>query len=272
MIQMTSGIDPIRNAAVVTQAAAEAAAQGAVMLFAPEMAGMLDRDRQRAATHVVAEQDNVYLNAIADAARAHAIWIHAGSVPVRKEGVERWLNRSVIFDDAGNARARYDKIHLFDVDLATGESWRESAAYAPGEQAVLLNTPAGALGLTICYDLRFPEVFVALGMAGAQIVTVPAAFTRPTGEAHWHVLLRARAIELGAWVIAPAQCGEHEDGRATYGHSLVIDPWGTVVHDSGTEPGLAIIDINIDQVAAIRQRIPALKHRRSFGLPDALEL
>lgn len=269
MVQMTSGVDPARNAATVTAAAKDAAAQGAVMLFAPEMAGLLDRDRKRAAPHVVTEADNGYLAAIADAARDHSIWIHAGSVPVVEAGDSRWRNRSVVFDNHGNRRAYYDKIHLFDVDLPTGESWRESAAYAPGDRAVTVETPAGVLGLTICYDLRFPELFTALGMAGAQIVTVPAAFTVPTGEAHWHVLLRARAIELGAWIIAPAQCGTHEDGRATYGHSLVIDPWGTVIHDSASTPGLAVVDIALDQVNDVRGRIPALQHRRAFALPGA---
>ena len=268
MLQMTSGIDPAANAATVATAAKDAAALGATMLFAPEMAGLLDRDRKRAAEHVVVETANRYLSAIADAARAHGIWIHAGSVPVVDDADDRWRNRSIVFDDRGNIRARYDKIHLFDVDLPTGETWRESAAYAPGDRAVMLETPAGMLGLTICYDLRFPELFTALGMAGAEVVTVPAAFTVPTGEAHWHVLLRARAIELGAWVIAPAQSGLHADGRTTYGHSLVIDPWGSIVHDSGTAPGLAIVDIELDQVRDVRGRIPALKHRRAFALPD----
>ena len=268
LFQMTSGIDPHANAAEVTNAARRAAENGAVMLFAPEMAGLLDRDRKRARAHITDETNTAYFQIVAAAARTHGLWIHAGSAPVAPAPDTRLRNRSLVFDPQGNIAARYDKIHLFDVDLPTGESWRESAAYAPGDAAAICDTDAGRLGLTICYDLRFAELFIALAMAGAEVITVPAAFTVPTGEAHWHVLLRARAIETGAWIIAPAQTGTHADGRTTYGHSLVISPWGEVVHDSGSDAGLHLVDIDLDAVAVARSRIPALTHRRPFALPE----
>ena len=181
----------------------------------------------------------------------------------------RLANRSFLIDDAGAVRARYDKLHLFDVDLPGGERYRESASYAAGDAAVCAATPWGQLGLTICYDLRFPALYAALAQAGASMVAVPAAFTRPTGAAHWHVLLRARAIETGCFIVAAAQTGEHADGRATYGHSLVVDPWGVVLLDMGEAPGAAVCDLDLDQVAAVRERIPSLAHARPFGTVTA---
>uniref|UniRef100_UPI0025E77557 nitrilase-related carbon-nitrogen hydrolase n=1 Tax=uncultured Sphingomonas sp. TaxID=158754 RepID=UPI0025E77557 len=162
-------------------------------------------------------------------------------------------------------RARYDKMHLFDVDLPTGESWRESAAYAAGEQAVVVGSPVGRLGVTICYDIRFPDLFRALSDAGARVLSVPAAFTRPTGAAHWHVLLRARAIEAGAFVIAAAQTGVHQDGRETFGHSLVVDPWGEILLDMGDQPGIGYVDLDLAAVDRVQARVPALRHRRAIG-------
>jgi len=263
LLQMTSGIDPAANAATIVAAAAEAARAGAVMLFTPEMSGLIDRDRARAAQAIVAEEADEMLAAVQEAARTHRLWVHIGSLAVRRED-GKWANRSLLIDDTGAIRARYDKLHLFDVDLPTGESWRESAAYTGGAQAVVAASPIGLLGMTICYDLRFPDLYRALSDAGATVLAVPAAFTRPTGAAHWHVLLRARAIEAGVFVVAVAQTGVHEDGRATYGHSLVIDPWGEVLLDMGEAAGLGFVDIDPARVDEVRSRIPALQHRRSI--------
>ena len=263
VLQMTAGIDPAANAAVLEQAIAEAAARGCAMVFTPEMSGLIDRDRARAAGHLVVEADDPVLARVRAAAAAHGLWVHLGSLAVR--GADgRLANRGYVIDDAGAIRARYDKMHLFDVDLPSGESWRESASYAPGEQAVVVDTPVGRLGLAICYDLRFPALFAALTEAGATILSVPAAFTRPTGAAHWHVLLRARAIEAGVHLVAAAQTGEHQDGRATYGHSLVVGPWGEVLLDMGEAAGLGVATIDPAQVEAVRARLPAIRHRRAI--------
>ena len=263
VLQMTAGIDPAVNAQILEGAIAEAAARGAAMLFTPEMSGLIDRDRVRAAAHLVVEDADPVLARVRAAAAAHGLWVHLGSLAVR--GADgRLANRGYVIDDRGDIRARYDKMHLFDVDLPSGESWRESASYAPGEQAVVVDTPVGRLGLAICYDLRFPALFAALTGAGATILSVPAAFTRPTGAAHWHVLLRARAIEAGVHLVAAAQTGEHQDGRATYGHSLVVGPWGEVLLDMGEAAGLGFAEIDPAQVESVRERLPAIRHRRAI--------
>ena len=263
LAQMTSGIDPAANAHAVSEAIAQAKASGAAMLFTPEMTGLLDRDRARAAGSIVSEEDDPTLAATREAAARHGLWVHLGSLALRRDD-GRLANRGFVIDDSGAIRARYDKLHLFDVDLPTGERWRESAAYAAGEHALVVDTPVGALGLSICYDLRFPDLYRALSDAGAAVLAIPAAFTRPTGAAHWHVLMRARAIEAAAFVIAAAQTGEHEDGRATYGHSLVVDPWGEVLLDLGEAAGLGFADIDLGRIAEVRSRIPVLDHRRSI--------
>jgi predicted amidohydrolase len=263
VLQMTSGIDPVVNAATLLAGMEEAKASGAAMLFTPEMTGLLDRDRKRGAGSIVEESEDRVLAAAREAAARLGLWVHLGSLALRPGGDEaRYVNRGFLIDDAGAIRARYDKLHLFDVDLPTGERWRESAAYAPGAGAVVAGTPVGELGLTICYDMRFPDLYRALSDAGAEILAAPAAFTVPTGQAHWHVLLRARAIEAGCFVIAAAQTGTHEDGRATYGHSLVIDPWGEVLLDMDEAPGVGFAEIDLGKLHDIRTRIPALKHRR----------
>ncbi len=263
LLQTTSGIDPAANARALVAGLEQAAAGGAAIAFTPEMTGLLDRDRTRAAGSIVGEHEDVVLAAAREAAARLGLWVHLGSLALRPGGEEtRYVNRTLLIDDTGAIRARYDKLHLFDVDLATGESWRESSAYAPGAGAAVAQTPAGKLGLTICYDLRFPDLYRALSDAGAEILAIPAAFTVPTGEAHWHVLLRARAIEAGCFVIAAAQTGTHEDGRATYGHSLVIDPWGEVLLDMGEAPGIGFADIDLARLEEVRSRIPALRHRR----------
>ncbi|MEY4500740.1 MAG: hypothetical protein RIS52_630, partial [Pseudomonadota bacterium] len=216
----------------------------------------------RARAHIYREEEDETLRALCNAARKHELWLHIGSLAVRiGDGDDRLANRSFVIDDSGAIRARYDKMHLFDVDLPNGETWRESAAYRPGLSAIVVDTPVGPLGLSICYDIRFPALFSALSDAGAKLLAVPAAFTVPTGKAHWHILLRARAIENAAFVIAAAQCGRHEDGRETYGHSVVIDPWGTLLLDR-EGVGLGYADIDLERVADVRARIPVLAHRR----------
>jgi predicted amidohydrolase len=261
LLQMTAGIDPAVNARVLVDAVAEARSRDALMLFTPEMSGLIDRDRERAAGSVVEEAQDLVLAAVRQAAATHGMWVHLGSLAVRRRD-GRLANRGFVIDGRGNVRARYDKLHLFDVDLPTGERWRESAAYAPGDGAVVADTPAGALGLSICYDLRFPALFQALSGAGATLLAIPSAFTRPTGAAHWHVLMRARAVECAAFVIAAAQTGSHEDGRETYGHSLVVDPWGEVLLDMGEEPGLAVVDLPAGRITDVRARLPVIAHRR----------
>ncbi|HET8612105.1 MAG TPA: carbon-nitrogen hydrolase family protein [Sphingomonas sp.] len=263
VIQMTSGTDPAANAAALVSALEEAEAGGAGIAFTPEMTGLLDRDRARAAAHIRGEAEDPVLAAARKAAARLGLWVHLGSLALRpEEGDGRLVNRGFLIDGKGAIRARYDKLHLFDVDLATGESWRESAAYAPGVGAVVAETPAGRLGLSICYDLRFPALYQALSDAGAELLAVPAAFTAPTGRAHWHVLLRARAIENACFVIAAAQSGRHEDGRETYGHSLVVDPWGEVLLDMGEGAGVGFVEIDLARAAEARARIPVLAHRR----------
>lgn len=265
LFQAQSGIDPAVNAERLVAAVREAAGGGAAMLFTPEMSGMLDRDRERALGKAAPEADDAVLAAVREAAAKDGIWVHLGSLALRGEH-GKLVNRGFVIDDAGEIRARYDKIHLFDVDLPTGESWRESAMYEAGKSAVIVpDTPVGKLGLTICYDLRFPELFQRLSDAGADVISVPAAFTVPTGRAHWQVLMRARAIEAELFIVAAAQAGRHEDGRETYGHSLVADPWGELVLEMGGEPGLAFAELDLARIADVRARIPVHQHRRPIG-------
>jgi predicted amidohydrolase len=267
LLQMTSGIDPAENARFLVEAVADAAGAGAAMLFTPEMSGLLDRDRTRAAASIVPEDEDRVLAAVREAAARHGVWVHLGSLALRR-GDGRYANRGFVIDAGGAVRARYDKLHLFDVALPTGETWRESAAYAAGEGAVVVETSLGMLGLSICYDLRFAALYTALTDAGATVLAIPAAFTRPTGRAHWEMLLRARAIEQAAFVLAAAQTGVHPDGRETYGHSLAIDPWGEVLLDMGEAVGLGFVEIDPSRVADVRSRIPVLDHRR--GVPEVL--
>ena len=270
LFQATSGIDPAANATALVSAVEAAAKGGAAMLFTPEMSGLLDKDRTRMIGQVSVEREDRVLAAVREAATKAGIWVHLGSLAVIAEGSDKLANRGFVIDSAGEIRARYDKIHLFDVDLPTGESWRESASYAPGAATVVVrDTPVGALGLTICYDLRFPALFAALAEAGAELISVPAAFTVPTGMAHWHLLLRARAVEAGLFVVAAAQGGNHEDGRATYGHSLVVGPWGEVLLDMAARHGeLGFAEIELGRIAEVRARVPALNHRRPIAAPN----
>jgi len=262
LFQSQTGIDPQANAVSLVEAIGKAADGGAEILFTPEMSGLLDRDTERARRNLRSEDEDIVLAACRRAAKERDIWLHLGSLAVLVEN-GKVANRGFIIDREGQIRARYDKIHLFDVDLPTGESWRESATYSAGNDVAVVNgTPVGKLGMTICYDLRFPALFARIAEADADVIAVPAAFTVPTGRAHWHILLRARAIEAGLFVVAAAQVGRHEDGRQTYGHSLVVDPWGEVLLDMGEEQGVAFADVDLAQISDVRSRIPALNHRR----------
>lgn len=262
LYQARTGIDPESNARDLAAAVEHAVSGGAAILFTPEMSGLLDRDRERAAAHLRSEAADPVLAAVRAAAAKAGIWVHLGSLAILDDESGKLHNRGYLIDGEGAVRARYDKLHLFDVDLPTGESWRESASYAPGGRAVVADSPAGPLGLSICYDLRFPDLYRALTDAGARLLAIPAAFTVPTGQAHWHVMMRARAIEAGAYVVAAAQSGRHEDGRETYGHSLVVGPWGEVLLDMGEGVGVDFADIDSAEVEAVRARLPALRHRR----------
>ena len=273
VLQMTSGIDPAANAGVIVEAVARAKAAGASMLFTPEMSGLVDRKRARASAHIVAEGSDPVLSAVREAAARAGLWVALGSLAVARDPADEgahWANRGFVIDADGAIAARYDKIHMFDVDLATGETWRESSAYAPGEAVVTVATPAGRLGLAICYDLRFPALFEALGRARCDLIAIPAAFTVPTGAAHWHVMQRARAIEASAYVVAAAQVGRHEDGRETYGHSLLVDPWGEVLLDLGGEQaGLGFAEIDPARLAEIRGQLPSLANKREIPISQS---
>jgi deaminated glutathione amidase len=264
LIQMTSGLSPAQNAAGVAKLARTAAAQGAKFILTPEMTGLLDGKRDRMMSEARDEAGDMTLAALRDVARDTGSWILLGSVPVLQG--DTCANRSFLISSTGDIMARYDKIHRFDVDLPNGERYRESNSYNGGDTAVLAATPWGPLGLSICYDLRFPNLYRTLARSGATMLAVPAAFTQTTGAAHWHVLLRARAIETGCFVLAPAQTGHHEDGRNTFGHSLVVNPWGEVIADGGTAAGVVMAEIDLTEVEAARRQIPSLVHDRDFGV------
>ena len=269
LAQMCSGIDPDENAGQLRMFIAEARAGGAVMVYTPEMSGLLDRNRSRAASMIQTEQDDGVLAAVRSEAKTQKIWVQLGSLAIKtsSDPEAKWVNRSFLINPAGEIDARYDKIHLFDVDLGPEESQRESSAYAKGQRAVVASLPEATLGLSICYDLRFSALYEALTNAGADILSIPAAFTVPTGKAHWEILLRARAIEAGAFVVAAAQYGRHADGRSTYGHSMVVDPWGEIMLDMGEGTGLGFCDLDLGKVREVRSRVPAVANRQPFELP-----
>jgi predicted amidohydrolase len=268
VVQMRSGKEPTRNVVDFEALVREAAARGATYVQTPEMTGAIIRDKADRAAAFRPEGADQIVAAARRLAAELGIHLHVGSTGIlRDDG--KLANRAFLFAPDGTLAARYDKIHMFDVDLDNGESWRESATYEPGVEAQVVDIGAAKLGFAICYDVRFPHLFRAEALAGAEVLSVPAAFTRQTGEAHWLVLLRARAIENGAFIIAAAQGGLHEDGRETYGHSLIIDPWGRILAEvDGDAPGIAIAEIDTAQVAAARGKIPNLKNARDFGVAN----
>ncbi|MCB1445778.1 MAG: carbon-nitrogen hydrolase family protein [Rhizobiaceae bacterium] len=267
-IQMCSGTDPERNVARMEALVREAHAAGAVYVQTPEMTGALQRDRAGLGAILRPEATDLVAASASALAGELAIHVHVGSTAILLEdgGV---ANRGLLFGPNGSLVARYDKIHMFDVDLDNGESWRESAVYRPGDEACVVDLPFGRIGFAICYDIRFPQLFRAEALAGAQVLTAPAAFTRQTGEAHWEILLRARAIENGAFVVAAAQAGLHEDGRETFGHSMIVDPWGRVLaRVGGTGEAVIAAEIDLAEVAAARRKIPNLRNAREFHIKD----
>ncbi len=266
-VQMRSGISVERNLAEAIRLIRAAAASGADYVLTPEMTNILDRDRERLLAAIAPQESDPSLAAFRQLAVELGIWLHVGSLAIRL-AVDGVANRSFLIAPSGEIAAQYDKIHMFDVDLAGGESYRESRLYKPGANAVVADLPWGRLGLSVCYDVRFPQLYRALAHTGAEVLAVPAAFTRTTGEAHWHVLLRARAIENGAFVISAAQAGHHEDGRDTYGHSLIVDPWGRVLAEAGVEPGVILAEIDPALSAATRGRVPSLANERAFQPPS----
>lgn len=274
LVQMTASDDPARSLDMASGFIAEAAAGGAELILTPEVTNCVSSDRawQQAVLHP--EATDPTLAALRAQAADLGLWLLIGSMGLKTTDADgRFANRSFLIGPDGGIRARYDKIHMFDVDVSATERYRESANYRPGERAVVAQTPWGGLGMAICYDMRFPQLFTALARAGARILTVPAAFTVPTGRAHWEVLLRARAIETGCFVLAPAQTGTHvaDDGRTrdTYGHSLAVSPWGEVLADAGDAPGVTLVDLDLNAVDRARARIPALRHHVGFAVPEA---
>jgi predicted amidohydrolase len=269
MIQMRSGLIPVANLDAAAGLIGEAKSAGADYVQTPEMTNIMEVKRERLFATIVEEESDPALATFRELARKLGLTIHVGSLAI-KVAPEKAVNRSFLIDPKGDIAARYDKIHMFDVDLANGESYRESRSYRPGELAVNANLPWGRLGLTVCYDLRFPALYRALAEAGATMLAIPSAFTQQTGEAHWHVLMRARAIENGCFVFAAAQGGKHDNGRETYGHSLIVDPWGRILVEGGTEPGVVMAEIDMGEVAKARARIPSLQHGRRFEIVEPM--
>jgi predicted amidohydrolase len=269
LVQTRAGLDPQANLTATLALIDEAAGGRADYVQTPEMTNILALKRDQLFANIVAEEQDTTLTTLREVARKLGIFIHVGSLAI-KSSPEKAVNRSFLINRKGDVEARYDKIHMFDVDLAGGESYRESNNYRAGDLAVIADLPWGRLGLTVCYDLRFPALYRALAEAGASFLAIPSAFTRQTGEAHWHVLQRARAIENGCFVFAAAQGGKHENGRETYGHSLIVDPWGRILAEGGIEPGVIMAEIDPAQVAAARGKVPSLKHGRRFELVEPL--
>jgi predicted amidohydrolase len=265
-LQTNATPDIQRNLDAAAALARQAAQHGANLILMPENVAMMDFGRPNILAKAACEASHPAIPFLANLARELKVWLHGGTIHVLLDG-ERVANRTYVFSPEGEIKASYDKIHMFDVDLANGESYRESATFRPGDKGALVDLPWGKLGLSVCYDLRFAYLYRALAQAGAKFLTVPAAFTRTTGSAHWHVLLRARAIETGCYVFAPAQCGEHAGNRQTFGHALIVAPWGEVLADAGEEPGFILAEIDPAKVEEARRMVPALSHDRPFTLP-----
>ncbi len=263
LVQMCSGRDPDRNFTDASKLIREAAAAGADYVLTPEVTNVMEVEREALFAAAEPEEKNHTLASFKALASELSIWLHLGSLAIQKSA-DKLANRSFLIDPNGKIAARYDKIHMFDVSLANGEIYSESANYAAGSEAVIADMPWGGLGMTICYDLRFPYLFRTLALAGARMISVPAAFTRPTGEAHWHVLLRARAIETQCYLFAAAQGGTHEHGRKTYGHSIIISPWGEVLAECADGPGIITADIDMAKLEEVRSRVPSLKENAAF--------
>jgi len=263
LVQMCTGREVTRNLREASELIREAAARGAQYVQTPEVTSLMEMERARLFAAVTAEAGNHAIGFFAELALELNIWLHIGSMPILL-GNGKIANRSYLFGPNGDIVARFDKIHMFDVALPNGETYRESKNYEAGSQGMLAKLPWGVLGLTVCYDLRFPQLYRALAKAGADFLAIPSAFTKPTGEAHWHVLLRARAIENGCFVLAAAQAGRHESGRETYGHSLIVSPWGEIVAEAGVHSSVIVADLNCAEVREARQRIPSLQHDRPF--------
>lgn len=268
LLQMCSDIDVDNNIEFIEHYLRNFLHNDCKMVFLPEYSGLCDQDYPRAILSIVPEEKSKYVRSMRTLARELKIWLHIGSVPVFDEISGKSVNRSLIIDEFGCIIARYDKIHLFDAELDDSESWSESSIYSAGKDAVLVETPLGSMGLAICYDLRFSALFSSLTNAGATVLATPSAFTVPTGRAHWETLLKARAIEFGCFVIAAAQVGSHADRRKTYGHSLVIDPWGDVLLDLGEKVGIGTVDLDLDLVQRVRKKVPALANRADFRGPE----
>lgn len=267
LVQITAGPDPAENAENNYVLLKEAAAAGADFVMFPEVCNMIEPDRAACRAKARPAADDATLNALMRGAGERGVWVLVGSIVAQSEDTpDKLANRSFLIDDAGKIAGSYDKMHLFDVDVGSGDVYRESDTYRAGSGVTLVPTPWGVFGMTVCYDMRFPHLYRDLARAGAVMLSAPSAFTRPTGAAHWHILLRARAIECGAFVFAPAQTGDHAGGRKTYGHSLAVGPWGEVLADGGTEPGISYVEINTEQVLAARKRIPSLQHDRAYSL------
>jgi len=271
-VQLTSTTDIVRNIEISSGLIREAHGAGAQLISLPEVVNLVQRSRRKSAEVVRTEGEETALKTYRNLAAELGVWLHTGSLVVKLPDDERNVNRSFLINDKGRVAATYDKIHMFDVDLENGVSFRESKAFRPGDRAVLAETPWCGIGLSVCYDVRFPYLYRALAHAGARILMIPAAFTRQTGRAHWHILLRARAIETGCFVVAAAQCGDHEDGRETFGHSLVVAPWGEILVDGGDEPGVVMAELDLSLVDKARGMIPSLTHDREFVLPAPLGL
>ena len=265
-VQVSAGPEIGPNLEAAAVAVRRARDAGADFIALPENVSLIVQGREKTLARVRPESDHPALPVFRDLAKETGAWLLVGSLGIALED-GRVANRSFVIDASGGIRARYDKIHMFDVDLPGGETYRESATFRPGERAVVAETPWGGLGLTICYDVRFAYLFRALAQSGAGIITAPAAFTVPTGRAHWHILLRARAIETGCFIIAPAQCGTHDEGRQTYGHSLIISPWGEILAEAGEDPEVITARIDMARVAECRSMLPALRHDRAFTGP-----
>lgn len=270
LVQLNSGDMPLENLPVTEAYIRQAADQGAEFVTTPEVTNIISTSRRHQSDVLHHEQDDPTLARLKDVAAELGIWLLIGSLALKTGDADgRFANRSFLIGPDGKVVAKYDKIHMFDVDIDQTETWRESDGYRPGDKLAVAHTPIGSIGLTICYDLRFPHVHRDLAKAGADIITQPAAFSPVSGAAHWHVLLRARAIETGCFVLAPAQCGAHAISkgkpRSTYGHSLAVTPWGEVLADGGTEPGVTLVDIGLTEVAKARNRIPSLSHDREYG-------